>query len=103
MYTKKTAKNGRVMYRYGNRLIKQSEIPDNAIIKNMDYETLDLPQAENATVEQTEEAPKVCVFCGGPSEAQKFVNLQLVNLCTADYRERTTGEIVQQLRESQTA
>jgi hypothetical protein len=98
-YTRKTAKNGRVMFRYKNRLIKESDIPDGVAIKNLDFETLDLPGEESPATDEVVEAPRICIFCGAPSEAQKFVNLQLINLCTNDYREKTTGEIVQRTRE----
>jgi len=42
--------------------------------------------------------PKICVFCGNPSETSRFVNLQTVNLCQEHYLNKTTGEIVEKLR-----
>lgn len=111
MYTKRTAKNGRVLHFLNGKLVSQNSIPEDAVVQDLDYElgslevreveiepeTVDQDITNNGTFE--EEPDKVCVACGARSEFQRFVNLQHVELCKDHYDTLTLGEIVQVLRE----
>lgn len=43
--------------------------------------------------------PRLCVFCGIQSTRRRFINLKEVILCDDHYFNKSTGEVVQQLRE----
>lgn len=111
MYYKKTAKNGRVMYYQGNKLVSKNSIPEEAVIQDRDYELapqlVDARGIESANVnpESPEETQgsKECLVCGEEATCTRFVNLQVVGLCQDHYHQLTLGEIVQAIREKQTA
>lgn len=111
MYTKRTAKNGRVLYFLNGKLVSQNSIPEDAAVQDLDYEVKDLElpvvEIETETVDPdistndtfNQEPSAGCVACGARSEFQRFVNLRNVDLCKEHYDTLTLGEIVQVLRE----
>ncbi len=106
MYSKKTSKNGRVLYFKDNKLTSAKAIPEGVAILDRDM-TLDEPVHQNATVVSEDladlEPVSQCIYGDGPADRIRFINQQTIHLCDEHYNTRTTGEIVQQVRESQAA
>lgn len=105
MYSKKTSKNGRVLYFKDNKLTSVNAIPEGVAVLDRDM-TLDEPVHENANV-NTEEPedlePSIeCVFgLDHPADRVKFLNQRTIHLCDEHYTSNTTGEIAQRLRENE--
>ena len=101
LYSVKTAKNGRIMYYKNGRLTKKESIPEDAAVRDLDFEleTVDATQGEQTTISSEANPEKTCVFEDGPGDFVRFVNGQYVNLCDDHYHNSTLGKIVQQIRE----
>lgn len=82
LYFKKTDK--------GFKMISVKDIPED-ILKTM--------QPEKPVDDQKPEFRK-CIFCGELGTEEKRINGQIIYLCLDDYNNRTTGEVVECLRQS---
>jgi hypothetical protein len=73
----------------GFKMISKSSIPEDVL------STMELQKPVN---DQAPEFRK-CIFCGALGTEQKFINGEMIDLCLNDYQSRTTGEVVERLRE----
>lgn len=66
-------------------------------VKNIPEDILESLETSQPLDDQKPEFRK-CIFCGEPATEEKLVNREIVYLCLADYQDRTTGEVVENLR-----
>lgn len=85
-YTLIKGKHG-ARFMKNNRFVKYSDVPEEIRTK----------LEAGATVVEFD--PKKCIFCGGFATETRFVNLQTIALCDADYYDKNVGQIVQRIRE----
>lgn len=108
MYTKTTAKNGRIMYFKDKKLVSIKDIPmvDRYELEGISREQAELLVAEDKgqTVDPNlSDAPqlkqgKLCIFCGHTATTSKYINGKTSLLCQDDWTNNTTGEIAAQMR-----
>lgn len=87
---------GRVLYfkreeGQGFRMTKRDNIPEH-ILATMEPEK---------PVDDKAPEYRRCIMCGQLGTERRFLNQQMVDLCLDDYQSRTTGEVVEKMRENQ--
>lgn len=88
-YKQTKGPKGRFLYFKDGKMISKAAVP---------AEILDTLQLQKP-VDDTKPEFRKCIFCGDRGTEQKLINLQSVDLCFEHYHNKTTGEIVQHLRE----
>lgn len=86
---------GRKLYFKTNEQGKFKMISVNSIPKDI-LATMELQES----VDDTKPEFRKCIFCGELATEQKKITGQNVDLCFDDYHNRTTGEVVEKLREN---
>lgn len=66
-------------------------------IKDIPFDILATMEPEKP-VDDTKPEFRKCIFCGGWGSEQKFINREMVSLCLEHFQNKTTGEVVEQLR-----
>lgn len=92
IYTKSKGLKNSKIYRRDGKMIKTADTPGNVMAL---LETQDSVNDENLKLEKP---TKPCIFCGMHSKLSRTINQEVVVICEAHYYEKTTGQIVQQVR-----
>lgn len=79
--------------KHGNRFMK-----DNKFVKFSSV-PLDIKGRLEGNMAADSLDPKKCIFCGEPATETRFINLQTVALCSADFYDKKVGQIVNRLKE----
>lgn len=98
MYVESVTKKGITQYRKDGNLISRAEFEASAPVHNPEQETVAQVEASEPQLE-ADKPKRVCIFTGEPATRQRLINGQLVWLSEEMYNTKTTGEIVQHLRE----
>lgn len=84
-FTAKEDSKGRVQYRKDGKLISKEEYE----LSTSDSIAEAQPEPESDV--QTQE--KICVVCGAPGDSTRYLNQQVIYLCSEDYQAKTLGEV----------
>lgn len=83
------------VYKKDNLYIKATEVPGNIVTR------LELGGEPVSDEGMKLEAPLMeCVFCKGLTKISRLINQRTIALCDEHYHNKTTGQVIQRLRES---
>lgn len=97
IYKQSKGPRGRKLYfakdKGGFKMVAKSSIPEDILA------TMELEKPIDDTLPEF----RKCIFCGELGTERKLINGQGVDVCLEDYYSKTTGEIVEQLRDKELA